>query len=306
MANQTSVSPMKVLVCDRDPADRWLIGTYLKQGTEREIVAEETDQISELKKAADRGEVDLIVVDIDIIEDSTYWLQQIIENQLAPVVVLTGLRTESETEDVFGHGAVSCLSKNSLSREELNQAVDRAVRKLQVLRRNEAHKDELERLANYDYLTGLLNRRSVLRRLEESMARSRRYGEELSLAIFDVDRFRAVNEVVGRARADAALQRIGALLKRRMREADFVGRYGVDEFIIVLPHTDKDGARVAADRIRNMIEVVELQEGEEKLCALTVSAGLAQYEVGDDVSTMTYRAETCLCRAKDRGRNRVE
>jgi len=164
----------------------------------------------------------------------------------------------------------------------------------------------VERLANYDHLTGLLNRRTVLRRLEECMARSRRYGEELSLVLFDVDRFRSVTETVGRTRSDAALQRIGAALQKRMREADFVGRYGADEFIAVLPHTDREGARVVGERIRKLIEVLELHDGEEKVCNLTVSAGLSEYQPGDDVAAMTYRAESCLCRAKDKGRNRVE
>lgn len=306
MSSQTSVAPLKVLIYNKDPADRWLIGNYLRQGTDREVVTQETDQMSEARIAADRGGLDLIIVDLDMPDQSGYWLEKIVENQLAPVVALTGEEAYREMDEALGHGPVSCLSRDNLSREELNQAVDSAIRKWRAIRRNEAHKDELERMANYDFLTGLLNRRAALRRLEESMARSRRYGEELSLLLLDVDHFKEVNETIGRTRGDAALQRIAAMLQRRLREADFVGRYGVDEFIVILPHTDRESARIAAERIRKMIEILEVHDGEEKVCNLTVSGGLAEYNVGDDVATITYRAESCLCRAKDNGRNRVE
>ncbi len=306
MISQTSVAPIKVLIYNKDPADRWLIGNYLRQGSEREIVTQETDQMSEARITADRGNLDLIIVDVDMPDQSGYWLEKILENHLAPVVAMVGEDGGREMEEILSHGPVSCVSRNNLTREDLNQAVDAAIRKWRALRRNEAYKDELERLANYDYLTGLLNRRSVLRRLEESMARSRRYGEELSVILFDVDHFKQVNETIGRARGDAALQRIAAVLQRRLREADFVGRYGVDEFIVVLPHTTRDSARIAAERLRKMIEILEVHDGEEKVCALTVSAGLAEYTVGDEVATIMYRAESCLCKAKDMGRNRVE
>lgn len=306
MSSQTSVSPIKVLIYNRDPADRWLIGNYLRQGTEREVVTQETDAMSEARIAADRGGLDLIIVDVDMPDQSGYWLEKILENQLAPVVALVGEDGGREMEEILGHGPVSCLPKNNLTREELNQAVEAAIRKWRALRRNEAHKDELERLANYDFLTGLLNRRAVLRRLEESMARSRRYGEELSVILFDLDHFKQVTETIGRTRSDAALQRIAGVLQRRLREADFVGRYGADEFIVVLPHTERESAKIAAERLRKMIEILELHDGEEKVCTLTVSAGLAEYTVGDDVGSMMYRAETCLCRAKDKGRNCVE
>ena len=77
MNSQTSVAPLKVLIYNKDPADRWLIGNYLRQGTDREVVTQETDQMSEAKVAADRCGLDLIIVDLDMPDQSGYWLEKI-------------------------------------------------------------------------------------------------------------------------------------------------------------------------------------------------------------------------------------
>ncbi len=305
LASQTSASPRRVLICSKDQKDRGLIEKCLKKGTGGEVVSREVDQVCEAKIAADRGEVDLVVVDVDMPDWSGYWLEKILQNQLVPVVALTGQDGQPETRALWSRRPLKFVSKIGLSSEALNEAADTALRKWQALRRNEVISDELEHLASYDYLTGLLNRRALLRRLGECIARSRYYGEETSLVLFDVDRVGWLSETVARSRVDVALQRVAGLLQRTTRETDFVGRSGLDEFAQILPHTGRDSARIAAERIRKMVQELEFDETAGKVFGLSLSSGVAQYQPGDDVAALMYRAEGCLCQARDRGMNRV-
>jgi diguanylate cyclase (GGDEF)-like protein len=299
-------APLRILVYDRDKTERWLIGTFLQQWVDRKITAEETDQMADVKLAVERGRVDLVVVDIDAPEESRYWLEKMVENQLAAVVLLTGRAPEGETAQLVSDGRVGLLSKSNLTREELIQTIDGSVRRWQAVRRNLAHKDEIERLANCDPLTGLLNRRIVLRRLEEYIARARRYDESLSVLIMDIDHFKEVNQTLGRNGGDAALMRIAAMLQKRTRDTDLKGRYGGDEFLLVFPRTNSESAQIGAERISKMISSLEFKDPKGNAHSITMSGGIAGYEAGDDVATMTYRAENCLCQAKDHGRKHIE
>ncbi len=304
MTDEARMLPLRVMICDRDPVERWLIGTYLEQRVERLVTKLETDQLSEVKFASDRGRVDLVVVEGDTSDESRYWLERLLENPTTPVVVLAGDANYDEISRSVSQRAASCLSKSSLSREELINSVDEALQKFQAIRRNIAHTGELERLANCDPLTGLLNRRALLQRLEEAIARARRYGESLSLLLLDLDRFERIKESVGAAGAEAILRQVAALLQRRTRDADILGRYGADEFLVIFPHTDKDSACLAADRLRRLVRQLQVPDGAGDY--LTVSGGVTGYQAGDDLSALVYRVETCVCRAKENGRDRVE
>jgi len=304
--SRIGTSPIRVLVCSKDPEERRFIRALLERGSDREIKSGETDQVSEVKLAAQLGKVDVVLIDIDTPDVFGYWLEQVVRNQLAPVVVLTQRWTEEDIPGLLPHGPIGYVFKSGLSRNQLLDAIDSALGKWHALQCNLTHFDELDRLANFDDLTGLANRRSVLRRLEEAEARARRYNEELSVFLVDIDGFGQTNETFGREVADNALGTVAALIKKRTRDADYVGRYGGDEFLIILPHTDKERAFHAAERIRQLIEGLRLKDARGSTYALTVSAGISAYEPGDDVASIIYRAENCLCRAKANGRNRVE
>jgi len=305
LISQISTTPLRVIIFDKDPQERWLIATYLRQETAREIETLETDRMSDIKIAVERGKADVVLIDMDTSDDG-YWLDQILENQLAPVVMLTGQGTEESMSRSVEKTPVDYVSKSSLSREQLIETIETAIAKWHAIQRNLAHTDELERLVNFDLLTGLLNRRAILRKMEEAMTRARRYDEDVSLLLLDVDRFKPLNDDLGRAAADVALHRISTLLQKRVRESDHVGRYGGDEFLIILPHTDKDSAMIAAERIRKAVETLEMRDARGGTFSITVSGGVAAYEPGDDVASISYRAESCLCLAKENGRNRIE
>jgi diguanylate cyclase (GGDEF)-like protein len=296
-------APLNIVVYGKDPLSQRLIQAYLRQQTAREITSRVTDQMSQVMVAAERGEIDLILADIDNSDDSKYWLGKILENQLVPVIVLTENELESQITGIIKDNTVNWMCKVNFSREELLQTIDSIMLRWQAIRRNLAHREELERLANYDQLTGLLNRRAILGRLEECIARSRRYREELSILLLDIDHFEEAGEALGNVTADAVLARVAANIRNKVRDVDLIGRYGRDEFLVILPYTHLVSAELVAERIRKLVEMLEIDTGQENVYKITVSGGLAYYWPGDDVATFTYRAEDSLSKAKYNGRN---
>jgi diguanylate cyclase (GGDEF)-like protein len=159
--------------------------------------------------------------------------------------------------------------------------------------------------SEYDALTGIYTRRRILEVLEHEKIRCDRGAGALCIGMLDIDRFKQVNDSFGHAVGDEVLRRAVAIGQKELRAIDFMGRYGGEEFLIVLPQTELEGARDCAERVRG-----ETQRGGFDACgekrSMTVSIGLAQYRAGESVSDLLERADAALYRAKAAGRNRVE
>jgi two-component system cell cycle response regulator len=167
-------------------------------------------------------------------------------------------------------------------------------------------KERYEFLAATDPLTGCLNRRSMLDRLEGEFERARRYGLALSLLMVDLDHFKQVNDERGHLAGDEVLRRVGALLRSKLRNVDAVARYGGEEFVAVLPETPFDGARVLAERIREAI-AAEAFVTDDAQFTITASVGVAAL-ARDEMQTpedLLARVDEALYRAKNSGRNQV-
>ncbi|HEX6620859.1 MAG TPA: diguanylate cyclase [Solirubrobacteraceae bacterium] len=162
---------------------------------------------------------------------------------------------------------------------------------------------ELERLAYYDELTALPNRRSVLRQLEALISRGRRHGHALALLMVDADHFKAVNDRYGHAAGDAALRALADRLRERLRTEDVAGRFGGEEFVIGLPDADAAGAATAAEAVRAAVCARPLTVAGREL-TLTVSVGWATWE-DDDLGQLLARADGALYEAKAAGRDCV-
>ncbi len=297
----------KVLICDDDPQDRKLIQAYLQQQTDREIVVLEAGQIADIQSALENGRVDLVLMDIEMPEKSgTEWLREIVLNQVAPVIMLTGYGNEEIAAQSIQMGAVGYLPKSGLSPDKLLSAVDGALKKWRELRFIKASEEQLEKLANIDFLTGLSNRRVVLYRLEELLKQARRHRDNFSVIMLDIDHFKKINDVYGHLTGDQTIERIAQLLRIRTRDLDVVGRYGGDEFVIILPRTDLPCALLVAERIRKSIEATKITDLKGNVFNITVSQGLVSYKLGDDIHSIVSRADNALYRAKAEGRNRVE
>ncbi len=163
---------------------------------------------------------------------------------------------------------------------------------------------ELKVLATTDALTGTLNRRRFFEEAEEERARSARYKHPLSLAMLDLDHFKAINDRFGHAVGDEALQRAAAVMRRVVRRQDRVGRYGGEEFGVLFPETGLDEALSVAERLRREIASEEIHAGEERV-ELRVSCGVAAWRPDESIDATLRRADAALYQAKQAGRNRV-
>lgn len=160
---------------------------------------------------------------------------------------------------------------------------------------------ELHRLATTDPLTECLNRRALFERAEQCWEQARRHGRPLACIMIDADHFKAVNDTHGHQAGDDVLRRIGTALRASARAADTVGRFGGEEFCMLLPDTDLAGARAVAERIRATIESIPFAG-----FRVTASLGVADTESVRSVDALFDAADRALYAAKRGGRNRVE
>lgn len=162
-------------------------------------------------------------------------------------------------------------------------------------------------LAKIDGLTTLLNRVHILRHVQDVVDMEGDAPRTLSLFLFDIDHFKHFNDTNGHLPGDDLLRSISALLKEQVRDGESVGRYGGEEFLMVMPDTDRNTALQAAERIRRLIEKENFQYGEKQPGGrLTVSGGVANYPAdADDTETLLRHADEALYEAKRAGRNRV-
>lgn len=148
---------------------------------------------------------------------------------------------------------------------------------------------QLEEMAIRDFLTGCYNRRHIETLGQREVDRARRYGTSLSVLMIDLDAFKQINDTQGHAAGDASLKRVAASLQGALRESDLLGRFGGDEFLILLPESDNDAARATAER---------LQQRARELAAISISVGIATLRSDDSLESLAARADQQLLAAK--------
>lgn len=186
-----------------------------------------------------------------------------------------------------------------------NAAITFLVGSAQDITQRKQAEDKLRIMATMDELTGLWNRRHFLDHLNREVERGSRYGQFFSVMMLDVDNFKNVNDLHGHAAGDAALRQLADMMRKYLRGADMPGRFGGEEFAVILPQTHLDGAFQLAERLRRGVEQTPVQI-EDKVIPLTVSIGVAEYDqciAGADV--ILKLADDALYAAKNSGRNRT-
>ncbi len=173
-----------------------------------------------------------------------------------------------------------------------------ALRRVQLYQR-------VERLAVTDGLTGVHTRRFFLERFSEELNRSIAQKNELSVLMIDIDYFKNINDAHGHLIGDQILRNVGGIIKDNLREIDVIGRYGGEEFCVLLPVTDQKGALYAAERIRAAVAEAVIHAYDVSV-RTTISMGVARFPVdGRDVSVLLDKSDWALYRAKKKGRNCV-
>jgi diguanylate cyclase (GGDEF)-like protein len=184
---------------------------------------------------------------------------------------------------------------------ELAQINERLQKEIEERKRVEK---QLHRLATTDPLTGVLNRRHFFSLAKQEFDRSQRYGHQISIILIDVDHFKQVNDTFGHVAGDQLLQSVARRFSKNLRQMDIIGRYGGDEFVILLPETDQEQACQAAQRFHQIVtqKTVDTAKG---AIPLKISMGVACRNNSEDIENLLIKTDQALYAAKEAGRNRV-
>ncbi len=171
-------------------------------------------------------------------------------------------------------------------------------------------REEIQKVATTDELTGLFNRKYLHDRLEAELSRAKRYNLTLSCLLIDIDFFKVVNDMYGYDWGDILLKDIAEIVKKHVRKEDILTRYGDEEFLVILPNTNEESAFLFAERLRRDVERMEFYpEAEEERHPVTISGGISCYphleNVDENANTLIRYAEHALYNAKKRGKNKI-
>ncbi|MBU6954190.1 GGDEF domain-containing protein [Hahella sp. HN01] len=164
--------------------------------------------------------------------------------------------------------------------------------------------EKISVMASTDELTGLCTRRELMKQLSNELSRCRRSSGALSLCLLDIDHFKRINDSYGHQAGDAVLKKVAETMQSLVRSIDCLGRYGGEEFLLILPQTPLDGAFITAERLRRAVMDISFPEVAPEF-RVTISLGAAELEEGEAMEGLIARADQALYAAKGAGRNRV-
>ena len=198
---------------------------------------------------------------------------------------LLGILNVSEKQGRFNNMDLKVL-------ETIAQQAAVSINKTQAL-------SNFEQLSQIDPMTGLLNFRSFIQKIEEETHRAKRYGAPLSLMMIDIDNFKTYNDTYGHPEADKLLKKLADIFKANLRTTEFIFRYAGDEFAIILPQTNEAQAAIAAEKVRQIVEKEFYKDN------ISISIGIAQYHADLSKEMLIKQADDSLYQSKESGRNRV-
>jgi two-component system chemotaxis response regulator CheY len=293
---------MKILIAEDDPVSRRVLeATLIKWGYD---VAVASDGVEAWEIINNENPPNLVISDWMMPRmDGLTLCRKIRSMEKSGYIYFIILTAKGEKEDVIHGleaGADDFLTK-PFNREELKYRTQIGERIIALERR-------ILELANTDALTGVLNRRAFLERMEQETARSQRNKTSFSFIITDIDHFKKINDTHGHQAGDIVLEQFSKTLSKFMRPYDFIGRYGGEEFMICLSGVDETEAGSAAERMRKHTEEIEimLPDGSHTI-RITASFGKSSYkpESGESIDSVIKRADNALYQAKNEGRNLV-
>jgi len=243
--------------------------------------------------------LDIILPDIDGFETITI-LKKTVATRKIPVIFITGLTKTEDEGKGLRLGGVDYITK-PFCVEVVKLRVQNQIRMLDYI-------STIEQLSRIDQLTGLHNRRSYHERLISEWKLAIREGSTISVLIMDIDHFKACNDTFGHLHGDIILQKVAKVIsKSAKRPTDFVARWGGEEFIILLPKTESEGALIVAESVRKSVENATITLNDGRSTSVTISIGVNTHTPTQEcaVYDFLHRADKAMYRAKEEGRNRV-
>jgi two-component system, cell cycle response regulator len=299
---------MKVLVAEDEPTSRRLLHTSLRRWGYEVVVAEDGNEAARILLSPDAPKMavlDWLMPGVD----GAQLCRNIRSSKPEPytyILLLTGKSSKIDVIEGLEAGADDYVCKPFDPRElKVRLRTGKRIIYLQdqLISAREALRDQATR----DQLTGLWNRAAVLGILSGELQRSRREGASLGIVMVDLDHFKLVNDTYGHLVGDDVLRKVTQAMSEVTRRYDSVGRFGGEEFLIVLPGCDETNATSHAERIRAAVERVEIT-GQAEMIRPRISVGVSVYSGQPlvDVFDLIQAADSALYQAKRSGRNRVE
>jgi two-component system cell cycle response regulator len=299
---------MRILIAEDDPVSRRLLEAKLIKWGYDVVVTCDGDEAWEALRAEDAPRLailDWMMPGVDGVEICRRMRREARE-PYTYIILLTALHRDEDLVTGMEAGADDYITKPFKANElKVRLRAGRRIIDLQndLIEAREALREQ----ATHDPLTGLWNHEEILRILSRQLSRAEREGGDVGVIMADLDHFKRVNDTHGHMAGDAVLRLTARRMLSLVRDYDYIGRYGGEEFLIVLPGSDMEGAAGLAERLRLCMECdcMDIPEG---MIRITISLGVATYGKGGghDVNALVKSADTALYGAKEKGRNRVE
>ena len=296
-----------ILVVDDNPDNLEIISTRLRFRGYDVATADRGDSaIQQVHESTP----DLILLDIMMPDMDGYEVARRIRQEESlpyiPIIVVTARDSTEDKVTGLDAGADDYLTK-PINFPELEARVRSMLRIKRLQDQLEEKNRELEQLSISDGLTGLYNHRHMHELLQDEFERSGRTGDPLSVVMLDIDHFKKVNDTYGHQAGDGVLQELSDILRETAREIDKLGRYGGEEFMVILPGSDRDAGITFAERVREHVQNQKFDIHADHPLDMTVSAGVATYpaDPADGPRRLVHFADRALYSAKNSGRNRV-
>ncbi len=296
----------RILVVDDNRDNVEIIATRLRfRGYQVEEATHGSEALAKVQQACP----DLILLDVMLPDIDGYEISRRIKGDeglpYIPIILVTARDSTQDKITGLDAGADDYLTK-PINFPELEARVRSMLRIKRLQDELEEKNRELEHLSISDGLTGLFNHRHIHGLLHEEFERVNRTGDCLTVAMFDLDRFKGVNDSYGHQAGDRVLQEFAGILRENAREIDRLGRYGGEEFMVMLPETGVEDGAVFVERVRRDVARRPFDIGRDEPLHLTVSAGVATYPNGVETpEELVRRADEALYAAKAAGRDRV-
>ncbi|HEY3495542.1 MAG TPA: diguanylate cyclase [Polyangiaceae bacterium] len=282
---------------------------YAQRLTRRGYQVATAISADEARVELDSAIPDLILLDVFMPKVSGFEflreLRQSPKTATVPIILISALSDTQHIVEGLELGANDYVTK-PIVMPILTARMEALLRASELVRRLEVQTELLSKLAAFDDLTGVYNRRSMFHHLEAELSRCRRYGRSIGILMADIDHFKRVNDEYGHLVGDQALRWVATTLQNELRSMDFLCRYGGEEFCAILPETGDAGAARAGERLRTAIERSAFNHDVGKL-SLTISVGASSWSAseGREIPDLLARADQALLEAKRAGRNQV-
>jgi diguanylate cyclase (GGDEF)-like protein len=300
---------MKVLIAEDEPVSRRMIESLLRRWEYEVITAQDGFEALQILQQADAPKlavVDWLMPGVDGIQ-LCQKIREVKSDSYTYVLLLTGKHTQKDVIVGLEAGADDYLIK-PYDPIELRMRLRTGKRILHLMNQLVTSREAFRSLAAHDGLTGLLNHTAILEMLNAELNRAERDGSSVGVLLFDIDHFKSTNDTYGHLTGDHVLTEIAHLVRSMTRPYDAVGRYGGEEFLVILPGCDELTAISHAERLRMAITRASVKATEEQEISITASFGVtvAERDLSPSVDALIQTADTALYEAKDAGRNRVK